>query len=224
MKKTLYILLFLIPILSFSQVNLDTIDTKYREDQIYLNVSYNLLLNKPVSAYQRGLSFGFGFGYIRDIPINKRRNKAIGIGIGYTLNTYVQNLYLESEQNDEVDFEPINSFNTNRYSTHGIELPIEYRWRTSTAEKVKFWRIYTGFKVSYLFTRKYVHDSDRGSIKIKNIDNFEDFQYGFYITAGYSSFNLHVYYGLQPLFKNTEIAGKSIDMNDLRIGLSFYIF
>ncbi|WP_196889779.1 outer membrane beta-barrel protein [Aureivirga sp. CE67] len=220
MKKTLFTLLFLIPFLGFSQVDLDSIDHKYREDQIYLNATYNLLLNKPTDVFQRGLSFGIGFGFIRDFPINKRRNKAIGIGLGYVFNNYIQNLYLE----DNDSFEPITSFSTNRYSTSGFEIPIEYRWRTSTATKLKFWRIYTGFKASYLISRKFVHDSENNNFKIKNRDIFEKFLYGFYITAGYSSFNLHVYYELQPLFKNALVDGKSDAVKDLRIGLSFYLF
>ena len=31
-----------------------------------------------------------------------------------------------------------------------IEMPIEFRWRNSTASSYKFWRIYAGAKLGYV--------------------------------------------------------------------------
>ena len=50
------------------------IDPKYREDQFYLAITYNLLGNKPDNVTQTGFSSGFHLGYIRDLPLNERRN------------------------------------------------------------------------------------------------------------------------------------------------------
>ena len=50
---------------------LDTIsvDDKYREDQFYVAITYNLLGNKPNDVSQNGFSSGFHIGFIRDMPI-----------------------------------------------------------------------------------------------------------------------------------------------------------
>ena len=46
--------------------------TKYLEDQFYVGVGYNFLVEKPKDVVQRGLSYSLQAGFIRDIPLNKR--------------------------------------------------------------------------------------------------------------------------------------------------------
>lgn len=75
------------------EVAQDTIlDDKYREDQFYIGFTYNILQNRPSGISQNNLSNGLHIGVIRDFPINKKRNKAIGIGLGYSYNSYFHNL------------------------------------------------------------------------------------------------------------------------------------
>ena len=85
-KNVLFIFLLLITSSCFSQeekvVDSTKIDTRYREDQFYVSVTYNLLNNKPSGMSQSGFSSGFHLGFIRDMPINDKRNLAIGIGLG----------------------------------------------------------------------------------------------------------------------------------------------
>ena len=79
---------------SFAQVENDTIDSKYLEDQLYLSLSYNILRNKPVEDANSPFSLGISFGFIRDIPFNKQRNFGIGIGLGYGFNSYQNTINL----------------------------------------------------------------------------------------------------------------------------------
>ena len=99
--KRLSLLIFLsFTAINFAQDSLvTTIDTasvyqKYREDQFYLGLTFNLLTNKPEAMEQNGFSGGLQFGFIRDMPINKQRNWAIGVGAGISMNTYNQNLFV----------------------------------------------------------------------------------------------------------------------------------
>lgn len=205
----------------------DTIpDDKYREDQFYIGFTYNILQNRPSGISQNNLSNGIHLGVIRDFPINKRRNKAIGVGLGYSYNSYFHNLKA-TETNSGITYQIIDSdesFKRNKYRTHLVELPIEFRWRTSTAGSYKFWRIYGGFKLGYIFSgvSKFVSNSE--TIKFQN-DDINRFQYGLTLSAGYNTWNFHLYYALNKLFKDGTVTtnGEQFEMSIIKVGLMFYI-
>jgi hypothetical protein len=199
----------------------------YREDQFYFAITYNLLNNKAGLISQTGFSPGFHLGFIRDMPINKRRNLAIGLGIGLSANSYNQNLSI-LENNNTVEFTVLDDrqfdITKNRFSTFLIEVPIEFRWRTSTATEYSFWRIYTGMKFGYMFYNTTVLESTAGNERLRNLDVFNRFQYGITFSAGLNTWNVHFYYNLAPLFSNnSQLNGGSIDLSAFKIGLIFYI-
>ena len=198
------------------------IDPNYLEDQVFLSLTYNILNNKPAPISQNALSGGISFGFIKDIPLNVERNIGFGIGLGYAYNSYVQNLKI-SRDNQITLFEQAQDFNTNRLRMHSLELPIEFRWRTSTLEKYKFWRIYGGLKLSYLFSVKTTFSDEFETKTTKNIPELNKFQYGLNIATGYSTWNVYVYYGLNSLFKGAEFNGEKLDLNNFKIGLKFYM-
>lgn len=200
----------------------------YREDQFYASVTYNLLNEKPQGIAQNGFSSGFHFGFIRDMPINDRRNFAIGLGLGISTNSYNQKELLIEDANNEIMFSVIDesdyNISKNKFTTYLVEVPLEIRWRTSTAEDFNFWRIYTGFKVGYLLYNSTKFKSDIKNEKLSNIDSFNKFQYGLTLSAGYSTWNFHVYYGLNEIFDdNSKLNNASLDMKSLKIGLMFYL-
>lgn len=215
---------------NLKEVPVDTttvVDNKYREDQFYLSVTYNLLGNKPNGVSQSGFSSGYHFGFIRDMPINKKRNLAIGVGLGLSANSYNQTLQI-SEGDNSFQYTVLNDSETdyskNKFTTYLFEFPIEFRWRTSSPTEYDFWRIYTGVKFGYLLYNSSKFNSSEGDIKLSNIDDFNAFQYGLTFSAGYSTISFHLYYGLNEIFNNEALAdGKSIDMNSIRIGLMLYI-
>lgn len=199
-------------------------DSLYREDQFYLGITYNLLNNKPNGVSQNKFSSGFHFGFIRDMPINKRRNKSIGVGLGLSFNSYNQNLLIS--ENNDINFSVLGdevNYSKNKFYTSVVELPIEFRWRTSTAKEYSFWRIYTGIKFGYVFSNSSKYEGEPENIRIKQIDSFNTFQYGLTLSAGYSTWNFHLYYALNPIFDATTIDNNPIDMSDVKIGLMFYI-
>ncbi len=230
-----YLILTVITLLSFwstmGQIENDTIvketDTKYREDQFYFAVTYNLLGKKPDGVSQSGFSSGFHLGFIRDFPFNKRRNWALGLGLGLSSNSFNNNflIYKDEENNYGyivLDKNDIN-YTKNKFTTYMVEMPLQLRWRTSTAEEYKFWRIYLGMNLGYVVYNSTKFKGDIGSFKDDRIEEFNDFQYGLTLSAGYNTWNVYIYYGLNPIFEGISLNNKSVDMNAVKIGLIFYI-
>jgi hypothetical protein len=203
------------------QVDSTFVDLNYLEDQIYFGLSFNLLVDTPNNFDQNGISGGITVGYIRDIPLNKERNIGLGIGLGYGYNMYNQNLKISEDGVYEIITDV--DFNSNRLTTNVIEVPVEFRWRTSTPTKYSFWRIYGGIKFGYVFSSTSKYSDDFEQINVSNIEELRNFQYGLNVSAGYSTFNLSLYYGLNTLFENAFVNGEPIDMKQLNIGMIFYI-
>lgn len=201
------------------------IDSLYREDQFYFGFTLNTLQNKPAGLTQDKFSSGFSLGFLRDMPINKNRTIAIAPGLGLSYNNYNQNLAITELNQIPVYtiIDPAITYNKNRFTQFLVEVPIEFRWRTSTYESHKFWRIYGGFKMGYLIYDKSVYEDTQGKIVVTNNKDFNKFQYGAYLSAGYNSINVYAYYGLNSLFKSAKTANESVDMNSLNIGIMFYI-
>ena len=194
------------------------VDDKYLEDQIYFNLTYIQMLNLPDRISQSGFSFGLGGGFIKDFPINERRNIGLGAGLGYGLNNYFFNVKLdEAVPNDESDV--VN----NKIILHTVELPIELRFRGSTASKYKFWRFYPGVKIAYTFAKN-TSFGKSADFNVKDFIEVNELLYGLTFSAGYNKWNLHLYYGLNDLFNETQNNDFDINISDLRVGLIFYIF
>jgi len=203
-------------------------DNKYREDQFYIGFTYNFINKKPNHISQQGFSGGYQLGFIRDMPLNKKRTIALGLGLGYATNSYNQNILIQ-QNNTGISYSVLDrnttSFSKNKLNTHKLELPIQFRWRTSTPTSHKFWRIYTGIKLGYTFNSIVKHKGEAGDYKIRNLNDIQRFQTDFDISFGWNTWNFYVSYGMQPLLKNTaKLEGKTIEMSSIKFGLIFYIF
>ncbi len=200
-------------------------DSLYREDQFYFAFTYNILQHRPADITQNKFSSGFALGFLRDMPFNKKRTWSVAAGLGYAIDNFNSNLLITQTQNgyqyDNID--PDLAYDKNKFILHFVELPIEIRWRTSTPQSHKFWRVYTGLKFSYMVFNRYKFKDGDDKYSLSNIPDFNKFQYGAYIATGYNTWNLTVYYGFNPLFKSAKIDGENIDMRTLNIGLMFYI-
>ena len=218
------ICVLLFSILCYSQIN--EVDDKYREDQIYFGVFYNSLINSPTDFNQNKFSSSINLGFIRDIPLNKSRNFGLGVGLGYSNSSFHNNLKF-SNANNQLDAKIVSnldSFTKNKWVLNELELPFEIRWRTSTPENYKFWRIYFGLKTSYIISSKVKYESPSNNQTIRDLP-FNNFQSGFTLNAGNNTWNLGVYLGLQPLF-DEEFAKNHINIKNIKqfkVGLIFYI-
>jgi len=203
------------------------VDSLYREDQFYINFTYNQLQNfKGLS--QTKFSPGICLGFLRDMPINKSRTVAIATGLGYSLNIYNNNLQLTtntSNTSSAYNYTLLSTtdYSKNRFMLHYIDLPLETRWRTSTPDSHQFWRIYSGFKFSYLISDRNKYVTDGVATINKSNPDFNKLVYGCYLAAGFNTWNLYAYYGLKSIFKSGEINGEKINTTSFNIGLQFYI-
>ena len=226
MKFFVFGLLFFITSLLSAQSETDSlaVDENYLEDQFYIGLTYNFLLNKPKDIDQQSLSYGLRVGFIKDIPLNSDRTVALGIGAGYGVYSYYSEL-LATETEGSIGYSIVNidGFKRNKLETHMLEVPIEFRWRRSTPIEHKFWRIYAGVNLSYVMGARSKFVTDKFKNTFFNTD-VTKFQYGLTFNIGWNTFNLHAYYALNKLFqKEAQFNGASIDMRPLRIGFIFYI-
>jgi hypothetical protein len=226
----IYLFLALLSCKSFSQdiTLIDDSDTKYREDQFYIGATYNLLSDVPSGVKIRGLSGGIQFGFLRDMPINKRRNLAIAIGAGFAYNVYGQLLFIGETLDGQTIFTVLNEqevdFTRNSFSTSTIEVPIELRWRSSTPDIYKFWRIYAGFKVGYAYWHKSTFKQPGNNVNQTDIPEFQKLRLGTSLTLGYNSFNFIASYSLNPFFKDAITTdGQEVNFRTIKVGMVFYI-
>lgn len=232
-EKLFFSILLVLPFLSaFAQEEITKpelqeikVDSLYREDQFYFAFTYNTLQQKPVGLKQQKFSIGLSGGFLRDMPINKNRTKAFATGVGLSLNNYNQNLAITgtAQEANYAIMDSQTSFDKNKFTQLLIDVPLEFRWRTSTYESYKFWRIYGGVKLSYLAYSKSVLNDSQGKTLIANNNDFNKFLYGLYLSAGYNTFNVYTYYGLNPILKNLSIEGEKAKMNTMNVGVIFYI-
>jgi len=108
----------------------------------------------------------------------------------------------------------------NKISFSSFVIPIEYRWRRSSIDQYKFWRIYTGLKIKKNFPL-YSNPSYGSEI---TIDEIEDWTTSFYLNAGYNTWNVSLEYDLNPILKNKKTSnGENLNISFFRLGLVFYI-
>lgn len=230
MKYILSLILFSFTFLLFSQNETEEqeslVDAEYKEDQFYIGVSYNLLSKKPNNLSQSGFSIGAQFGRIFDIPVNETRNFGFGIGIGYALDFLNHNLAITKDASNGVNYEILDAenFSRNRSSFHSIEVPLEIRWRTSNATSYKFWRVYGGVKFGYVIASNSKLKANSETLKVNGLSDLNKLQYGLTLSAGYDTWNVQIYYGLNPLFNDvTTTEGVPVEMKLVKIGLIFYL-
>lgn len=213
-----------VPVAVRDTVFFTKIDSLYREDQFYFGLTYNQLMSTPRGFSQEGISTGVHLGFLRDMPINKKRTVAIAIGAGVSYNKYHTNMVVSEVGNvRSYEFVDANSFDRNKMEQVFVDVPVEFRWRNSTPESHKFWRVYAGFKVRYLALSKTKYIGQE-TITIFNNADFNKIQFGPSLSFGFNTWNFHAYYGMNALLKETRnVEGKPIDFKTLNIGLMFYI-
>ena len=204
------------------------INTKYLEDQIYVGLTYNYLANKATNVVQHNLSYVINFGFIRDLPINEKRNIGFGAGLGLAYDIVYNNMVVNKIDGNYtysiVEHFRDQNISRNYFRTYSVELPIEFRYRTSTPQSHKFWRIYTGARLSYIFSATSLYTTNEVSLFFDNFAIMRSFQLKPYIAFGYNALNFFVQYNVTPLLKNTYTTdGTNLKSNILQIGLMFYI-
>ncbi len=221
-SKKLAILIFLISKFSSLIAQDSNREDFYREDQFYFGSSYFIQTEQVTDFKQNGFSGNFQIGFIRDIPLNKTSTNALGIGLGFERNLFTSNIQ-PLEVNGEINYDIIVSRfleSKNKISFSSIAIPIEFRWRNSSADVYRFWRIYSGFKIKKNFSL-YSNPSYGKELKIKDIQEWTS---SIYFNVGYNTWNISLEYDLNPLIKNQKtLDGNILNVGFFRLGLIFYL-
>ncbi len=227
-----WILLFM-PFFGLSQekirdsINIPDADLRYREDQFYFGITYNLMLNTPPKMTSRGLSGGVQGGFIRDMPINEKRNVAIAVGFGVAYDQFGQNLFVGENSAGNTIFRVLDEnvdFVQNRFGMAMVEVPLEFRWRTSTPTEYRFWRIYAGARIGYAYWYKATFKQAGNNVNQTKIPEFDPLRLSATLSFGYNTFNFFASYSINPFFKDAyTVEGENVDLRTLKLGLMFYI-
>ena len=214
--------LLIVPMLVFSQKNTLRLGDPYADDQVYVSVGYNQFFGQPTAIAKSSFSYAFSGGFLKDITLNKSGTIAIAAGVGYGYDFFNHELRIDEVDGSTV-FGSAKAISENIFTSHNIELPFEFRWRTSTAIKYGFWRVYSGIKILYNLQNKFKYIEGGGNqVKQINITAYNKLQYGLTMSAGYDAFNFHVFYGMTPVFKKGTINGEDVDSKSIKFGLIFY--
>jgi hypothetical protein len=213
-----YFLILLIANLSLAQL---PTDSSYREDQIYASIGYPLLISKPEGLTQNKLSHTFSLGFIRDMPINRTRNIAIGLGLGLNYNVVYTNLQFIDDMKKSIF---VSSDLINQWSSLNAEIPLELRWRSSTPTNYQFWRLYAGLVGHYSLMAK---QSTRTAIsETINSLSVQKFRLALRLSIGNNTWNLTYSHPIDSFFdfdKSTQNKLVS-ELKTAKLGLIFYIF
>jgi len=229
-NRLLFLFLFMPLAFCFSQEENNItapVDSLYREDQFYIGVNYDIV-NNSEGVKVRGFSGGLHFGYFRDMPFNKRRSLAIAVGAGFAFDQYGENLFIGETPSEETVFTVLDdatyTYDRNRFSTAVIEIPFEFRWRSSTPETYKFWRVYAGFRLGYAYYYQATFKQPGNNITQTDIPEFDPVRLSATLSFGWNTFNFFGSYAINPFFKDAFTTnGDKVDFRAIKIGLIFYI-
>ncbi|QVY64136.1 porin family protein [Polaribacter sp. Q13] len=224
MKTTLTLLLLLLNVIgSFAQKDSLELGNRYADDQIYVTVSYAQFFDQPTEISKSNFSYSLSLGFLKDVILNKQGSISVAAGVGYGFDFFNHKLKV-TEINNTTAFTSDDEISANLFKSHNLEFPLELRWRTSTANKYSFWRVYAGIKFLYNLSNTFQFEDATGTtFKYSDVSNYNKFQYGLTLSTGYDEFNINLYYGLTPIFNNSTINGEVINSKVLKFGLIFYI-
>ena len=214
--------LLTITMVSFAQKDSLKLRDRYADDQIYASISYAQFYKQPVLISKSNFSYALSVGFIKDLILNKQGSISIAAGVGYGFDFFNHKLKVE-EINNKTIFSSDNTITGNLFRSHNIEFPIELRWRTSTANKYDFWRVYAGLKFFYNLSNEFqFNEANSTQNMYSNVSSYKKVQYGLTLSAGYDEFNINVFYGLTPVFEKSTINGEDVNTKILKFGLIFY--
>lgn len=193
-----------------------------RFDHINFSINYDTWQHDISDINTEPYSFGFDLGIYKDVPISKRGNITLGIGLNYGVVRVHHNadiVYsvdsLSGERATSL-FKSSDSYTRNRLFTSYLDLPIEFRFRKLGNNKIRF---YAGFKGGVLLSVNNMRAGNGEKFKVYRIKNTNLFRYGPTLKFGYGNINFYGFYSMAPLFDNDV----SSQISPLTFGLTFFV-
>lgn len=197
---------------------------KYREDQIYLGLSFLSIVRNQRAFFQRGVSSHFQIGVVRDIPLSANGKWAVGVGLGYSTAQFSSNLKrspFSMTQSAAYELEAETSSSTTVHGFQSIEFPIALRWRNSSPTDYQFWRIHTGIKFLWNIMAKSKFENSNTNI----LNEVNRWSHELFVAFGYNTWNIYISYEIKPVLSDIQIVQmqNSLQMNALKLGLIFFL-
>lgn len=217
MKKLLHFL-FLISVFHVIAQE-DTLS--FREDQIYFSIGYPYFSDAPTELIQNKLSYGFSLGFIRDMPVNKKRTLALGLGLGWDVNTVFNNMQFEV-LGDVIRASSIQGgYNKNVLTMQTLAVPFELRWRNANETKHAFWRIHTGVSL-HMPTSFRANFTSKDGVQTNINLPYKKSLLRWNVHFGFNTWNISIAHDLQS-WAVSSTPNRSFDIRFTKIGLIFYI-
>lgn len=196
--------------------------SKFREDQVYFGVAYPYFSNPPETLIQNKLSYAFSLGFIRDMPINKKRTWAVGLGIGGNVTKWFTNTQFFVSRNNISTKTITDDYRQNFITMQSLEFPFEVRWRNATTTKHAFWRIHTGVSLNIPLRTKTLFTPSNGTETSNFLSTNGTFLRG-NLHFGFNTWNISIAHDIEPWVVSDSPNGK-FNVKSTKVGLIFYLF
>jgi hypothetical protein len=237
MKSFFYCFVFLFPFSLSSQGLFEYFkltadgDGAEKFDRIVVDITWTQWLESIEGVEQGVYSFGIGAYWMKDIPLGKKSNISLAIGLGFDSHNFHHNGEFEfTNLNDGGVYTDLVSRNgsstleKNKYAVNYVDLPFELRLRTmnkTIEERMKYnFRFYIGFKAGVLVNDHLKIEDATSKRKIFNLPNTLPYRYGPTLKIGINKLSFVAFYSLTTLFKE----GQGVAITPINIGLSWMRF
>ena len=222
MKKIIFSLFFLIPLLAFSQEKTKVIgETTVRRVSVGVEIFQDFWMNWPEGMNVRAINQGAGGFIMYNIPFGKSPvSFAIGAGIG--CHNLFSNSIIDNIKADSISFSAIPdsiSYKKSKLGLTYLDFPMELR--LVTKNKI---RVSVGVKLGYLLDAKTKYKGDLDGVQIteknRKVDNIDKFRFGPTIRFGYDWFQVMGYYSVTQIFDK----GMGPELYPISVGITFMPF
>jgi hypothetical protein len=223
MKKLIFAIVFIIPLITFSQEKTKMIgETTARRISVGAEIYQDFWMNWPAQMNVRAINMGAGGFFMYNIPIGTSPlSFSIGAGLGFH-NLY-SNMVINDIKADTIVFSRIPdtiSYKKSKLGLTYLDFPIEIR--LVTKNKV---RASVGVKLGYLLDAKtkFKGDNltgDQVTLKARKVDNIDKFRFGPTVRFGYDWFQIMGYFSI------TQIFDKNLgpELYPISVGITFMPF
>ena len=200
-------------------------------DRIIVDFTWTQWLEQVQGVDQGIFSFGISALWMKDIPLGKRSNVAIAMGLGFDSHNFHHNGEFEFTTNaDGSTFTSLVSRNgatelkKNKYALNYVDVPFEFRLRTmnkTTEKKMKYnFRFYLGFKAGILVNDHLKISDNISKRKIFDLPNTLPYRYGPTIRVGLNKIAFVGFYSLTTVFKQNQ----GTSLTPFNVGISWMRF
>lgn len=183
----------------------------YSRDFLMIQISYDGWAQAPDSARTKGLSRGFNFALMYDMPIGKSKMSLAG-GLGVSTSSIFlddQRLDMTNGSSNKVNFVHTEAYRKYKVATTYLEIPLEIRYRQVPNNANTGFKAALGVKAGALVNAhtkaKNSFGGEKNIIKEQNRRFFNPWRFAATARIGYGNLGIFGAVNLNPLFKeNTD--------------------